>query len=179
LVSKVGIRPAEEEDVPVINEIYNHAVRTSTATFDVKEKTYEERMEWFRQHNEKYPVFVTEFEGKVVGWGSISPYRANSAGWKYTVESSIYVSPNCKGHGLGKLLAGHTVSAAKKLGYRAVIAQVVEDNIASLKMLERHGFKQAGVIRDVGYKFDRWLDVVLMERIIPLGDENEDSENWG
>lgn len=178
-MSDVEIRPAREEDVPVINEIYNHAVRTSTATFDTEEKTYEERMKWFRHHNDRYPVFVTVIDDKVVGWGSISPYGADRAGWKFTVESSIYVSPDCKGHGLGKLLAGHTVSTASELGYRAIIAQVVEGNVASLKMLEKHGFEQVGVLKDAGYKFDQWLDVVLMEKLLPMRDDNQESENWG
>ncbi|MEN6372524.1 MAG: N-acetyltransferase family protein [Armatimonadota bacterium] len=171
MVSEVEIRPAKEEDMAVINEIYNHAVRTSTATFETEEKTYEERMEWFRRHGGRYPVFVTVVDGKVVGWGSISPYSSTHNGWKFTVESSIYVDPNCKGRGLGKLLAGHTVSTAQKLGHHAIIAQVVEDNIASLKMLERHGFEAVGVLKDAGYKFDQWLNVVLMEKLLPVEDK--------
>jgi len=175
----VEIRPAREEDVPVINEIYNHAVRTSTYTFDTEDNTYEERLEWLRQHNEQYPVFVAVIDGKVVGWGSLSRYGPDRPGWRFTCESSIYVAPDCKGLGLGKLLTEYTVKKAKELGYRAIIAQVVEGNIASLKMLERHGYEKAGVLKDVGYKHGQWLDVILMEKLLPLDNENLEAGNRG
>lgn len=171
----IEIRPAREDDVQVINEIYNHAVRTSTATFDTEEKTYEERLEWLRQHDEQHPAFVSVINGKVVGWGSLSRYGPDRPGWRFTGESSIYVAPDCKGNGLGKLLTEYTVKKAKELGYRAIIAQVVEGNIASLKMLERHGYEQVGVLKDVGCKHGQWLDVILMEKLLPVGSEDQES----
>lgn len=160
---KITIRPARSEDVPAITEIYNEAIRNTTATFDMVEKTVEDRRIWLAQHGERYPVIVAEVDGKVSGWGSLSPY-GERPGWRFTVENAVYVSPKSRGLGLGKMLLEELVRLAEDLGYHAIIAQVVGGNEASLKLHEKCGFEIVGVLKNVGNKFDRRLDVIVMEK---------------
>jgi len=159
------IRRAVESDAEAIAEIYNHAITTSTATFDTEEKTADERQRWLAEHGDNYPVIVAELDGEVVGWGSLSRY-GERPGWKFTVENAVYVRHNCRGRGIGKLLLEKLIEEARMLGYHCIIAQVVGGNEASFKLHERAGFETAGVLRESGRKFDRWLDVILMQKIL-------------
>lgn len=157
------IRPARGEDAARIAEIYNHAIRTSTATFDTEEKSVEERREWLREHGDRYPVVVAVLDHKIVGWGSISRY-AERPGWRYTVENAIYLDPDYCGRGLGKAILEHLISAARESGFHSIIAQIVAGNEASIKLHDKYGFETIGVMKEVGNKFDQWLDIVLMEK---------------
>jgi phosphinothricin acetyltransferase len=162
-MSEIEIRPAHKEDVPAIADIYNHAVRTSTATFDTVEKTLEDRLQWLADHGDSHPVVVALMDGKVVGWGSLSRY-SERPGWRFTVENAVYVNPDYQGLGIGNLILEHLVQAGEQLGYRAIVAQIVGGNDASIRIHEKCGFETVGVLKDAGNKFDRWLDVILMQR---------------
>lgn len=156
------IRPARDEDAARIAEIYNHAVRTSTATFDTVEKTVEDRLNWLHEHGDHYPVVVVVLDHFVVGWGSISRY-AERPGWRYTVENAIYLDPDYCGRGIGKAILEHLILEAKKQNFHAIIAQIVAGNESSIRLHEKFGFETVGVMKEVGNKFDQWLDIVLME----------------
>jgi phosphinothricin acetyltransferase len=163
-MTEVTIRPAREEDIPTITEIYNDAIRNTTATFDIIEKTVEDRRKWLAEHGEKHPVIVAVMDGKVAGWGSLSPY-AERPGWRFTVENAVYVSPQYQGRGIGRRLLEELSRLAETLGYHAIIAQVVGGNEGSLRLHERCGFKTVGVLKEVGNKFGKWLDVIVMEKL--------------
>lgn len=164
-MTEVTIRPARDEDVPAITEIYNEAIRNSTATFDIIEKTIEDRHKWLAEHGENYPVIVAVVNGKVAGWGSLSPY-AERPGWRFTVENAVYVSPEYQGRGIGRKILEELSHLAETLGYHAIIAQIVEGNEGSLRLHEKCGFKTIGVLKEVGNKFDKWLDVIVMEKLL-------------
>jgi phosphinothricin acetyltransferase len=159
------IRSAQAHDAVDIAEIYNHYVRNSTATFDTVEKSVEDRIEWLAAHDEHHPVLVAEADGRVVGWGSITAWAVRPA-WRHTVELSIYVAPDSLRRGVGSVLLDGLICVARDAGHHALIAQIVEENAPSLSMAERAGFSRVGTMEEVGRKFDRWLNLVLMQRIV-------------
>ncbi|MDZ4178735.1 MAG: N-acetyltransferase family protein, partial [Coriobacteriia bacterium] len=112
--------------------------------------------------DESHPVLVAVSDGTVQGWGSLSPWGARP-GWRHTVEISVYVAPDARGNGIGPLLTQHLLDRASLIGHHAIMSQIVSDNEPSLAMAERAGFVRVGHMREVGRKFDRWLDVVLLE----------------
>lgn len=161
----VVIRRATAADAAEIARIYNHYVETSSATFDFEPKSAEDRVAWLSGRRPEHPVFVAERDGVVVGWGALSPYGARR-GWRYTAEVGVYVDSAVTGAGIGPRLTMTLVDAAREGGLHALMSQVVADNEPSLKMAERAGFTRVGTLREVGRKFDRWLDVALMELVL-------------
>jgi len=165
-MNELSIRPAVAPDAEAINDIYNHYVRTATATFDTEEMSLPRRLEWLEEHAGPYPAFVVENgDGVLVGWGSLSRWGTRRA-YDRSVEISVYVAAEATGGGVGPALSDALLTEARRLGHHAVISQIVHENEASLKMAARQGFEHVGTLRQVGRKFDRWLDVVLMEYLI-------------
>ena len=164
----VLLRPATEADLAAINQIYNFYVRTSTATFDLEEVSPEERRQWFGRHGERYPVLVAEAAREVVGWCSASPFHLRP-GYRHTVEDSVYLQDAWRGRGVGRLLLAELLRQVERRGYHSVMALIGDSaNEASVRLHAGLGFQHVGVEREVGYKFGRWLDVVLMQWQAPL-----------
>lgn len=163
-MSTAEIRPATEADLPGIFAIYDEQVLRGTATFDTVPKTAAERLEWFRANpGNRYPVLVAEAAGGIAGWARLyqwSPRRA----YDRTAEDAVYVHPDARGGGLGRCLLRELLSRAPSAGVGVVIARIVEGNPASLRLHEALGFTSIGVMRRVGEKFGRLLDVRLLER---------------
>ena len=161
------IRPAIRADVPGILDIYNEAVLNTTASYDYEPSTLEKRLEWFDSHcAQNYPIFVAiDEQDHLVGWSSLSEFRTR-IGYRFTAENSVYVAVGRRGRGIGKLLLRPLIDAAHHLKLHAVIAVIDADNCASLHIHETFGFERAGVFKQVGYKFDRWLDVVYMQLLL-------------
>jgi len=168
-MNTVEIRPAREDDAQAICEIYNYAIKNTTATFHIQEQSAEERLRWLGEHGERYPVIVAVSDGRVVGWGSLSRY-GERCGYRHTVENAVYVAPDFQGRGAGKMILERLVALAEQLGYHAIIAQVVSGNEGSYILHEKCGFVTVGVLKEVGSKFGRWLDVIVMEKLLPPGD---------
>jgi L-amino acid N-acyltransferase len=159
------IRHATEGDAEAIAAIYNHYVRTSTVTFDTAEKSVEDRAVWLAEHGVAHPVLVAEDSGVVLAWGALSAWGSRCA-YRHTVEISVYVAPDATRAGVGPAMSEALIAHARELGHHAIISQIVSENEASLKMGERLGFESVGRLREVGRKFGRWLDVVLMELVL-------------
>lgn len=160
------VRPAQLEDAEAIRSIYNVEVTTATVTFDMVPRTLTEQREWVLAHSGAHPAVVAvDDDGTVVGFGSLSPYRDRPA-YRTTVEDSVYVSRDHQGRGVGKALLSALVDGATASGYHAVIGRIVGGHTASIGLHERLGFEIIGTEREVGRKFGRWLDVVLMERLL-------------
>ena len=157
-----AIRPATESDLVAINDIYNHFVLHSTCTYQEEPEPIESRREWFHHHGEKHPVIVAVSEGQVVGWGSISAYHERSA-YRHTVENSIYVHHQHHRRGIGSLLLQELIVRSRQLGHRAIIAGIDGEQTASVALHTKHGFQKVGHLKQVGRKFDRWLDVIYMQ----------------
>jgi L-amino acid N-acyltransferase len=162
------IRPTTRADLPGILEIYNEAVLNTTATYDYEPRSLEHRITWFEDHQKNnYPVFVAEnSEGRIVGWSALNRYH-DRPGYRFTTENSIYVAPDQRGKGIGKLLLAPLIEAARLRGFRAILAAIDAENAVSIRLHARFGFEPVGCFKQVGFKFDRWLDVVYMELLLP------------
>jgi len=162
----VIIRPAEARDAEAIAAIYNHAVLHTTATAQEATETVAERMAWLEAHaRDCYPVLVAEAAGAVAAWGSLSPFLPRS-GYRFTAETSVYVHPDWQGQGLGRGLLGALVQAGEDGGFHALVALIDGGNQASLGLHAAFGFTQAAHLPQVYSKFERWLDLVIMERLL-------------
>lgn len=162
----VQTREATIEDLPSILEIYNDAILNTTAVYDYKPHTLEMRKQWFdAKQQQGFPVFVAEEDGEIVGFSSIGPFRAWEA-YKYSVENSIYVKEGCRGKGIGKLLLKPLIEAAGQLNLHTIIAGIDATNEVSIKLHAQFGFEEVAYFKQVGYKFDRWLDLKFMQLIV-------------
>lgn len=163
--SAYAIRPAEGTDLPAIADIYNDVVLNSTATFEVEPWTPEQRDQWFREHSHPYAVLVAVRGHEVVGWAALSPFQRKPA-YRFATEASLYVRAERRGEGIGALLLARLLEMAAENGFHSVFARIVGDNPTSLRLHRRFGFRRVGVEREVGYKFDRWLDVIVMQKLL-------------
>ncbi len=160
-----SIRPATEADLAAINDIYNHYVQHSTCTYQEVMEPLEGRRHWFHHHGAQHPVTVAELDGCVVGWGSLSPYHARSA-YRRTVENSVYVHHEHHRCGIGSRLLNDLIARAGRLGHHTIIAAIDAEQAASVKLHARFRFETVGCLKQVGFKFGRWLDVIYMERLL-------------
>ncbi|HRS38531.1 MAG: GNAT family N-acetyltransferase [Bacteroidota bacterium] len=156
------IRPATLQDQPGILEIYNESVLHSTATFDTDPRSPEKQLEWFNRHKANHPVLVAEDDGKIAGWASLSPWSDRCA-YDSTVEVSVYLAPEQRGKGLGFQLLQQVTEAGRKAGNHTVISRISSDNLASIRIHEKAGYSTVGTMKEVGFKFGRFLDVVMMQ----------------
>jgi phosphinothricin acetyltransferase len=161
----VAIRPATESDLVTINDIYNHYVLHSTCTYQEEPEPIEGRQRWFAHHGAQHPIIVAETNGRVVGWGSLSAYHARSA-YRRTVENSVYVHHEHHRRGLGSALLKDLIARARVLEHRAIIAGIDSDQAASVALHARFEFQKVGQLKQVGFKFGRWLDVIYMELLL-------------
>lgn len=159
------IRPATIEDVPAITAIYNHAVLTSTVSFDLEPKSAEDREQWLTRREPQHPVLVADDDGRVAGWGALSRFAERPA-WNATAEISVYVDEAYRRQGLGRALSLGLLEIAPRLGLHAILARICTENLGSITMVRSLGFAEAGTVHEVGRKFDRWLDVVTWEYLI-------------
>jgi phosphinothricin acetyltransferase len=163
------IRPATPADISAITAIYAHAVKHGTATFEIEPPDEREMADRFRALAEKgFPYLVAERDGAVQGYAYAGPYRARIA-YRYTLENSIYVAPDCHRQGTGRALMEQLISEADARGFRQMIAVIGDSGqVASIALHRTAGFQMIGTFAAVGFKFGRWLDTVMMQR--PLGE---------
>jgi L-amino acid N-acyltransferase YncA len=157
------IRDARPQDVPAIFEIYNEQVLHGTATFDTQPKTEADRDKWFEAHDrERYVILVAEEAGRVVGWARLYPWSDRCA-YARSAENSVYVHTDARGRGVGSVLLAELIGRARAAGVCVLLARIAEGNPASIRLHEAAGFVPVGVMRRVGEKFGRILDVHLMQ----------------
>jgi L-amino acid N-acyltransferase len=160
------IRDAGEVDLPGLLAIYNDVIATSTAIYSYVPVTLEDRTQWWRARVAmRYPVLVATDASGVLGFSTFSDFRA-WPGYRFTVEHSVHVRADCRGQGIGKELVQALFPRATALDKHVMIAGVDAANHASIRFHERLGFEKSGHLREVGYKFDRWLDLVFLQRSI-------------
>ncbi len=162
----ISLRPAAAEDLAAINDIYNHYVERSTCTYQEELETIVSRQQWFEDHSpDRHPIIVAVLNGKIAGWGSLSPYHSRCA-YRHTVEISVYVHHGLHRQGIGSAILDDLISRAWVIGYHSIIAAIDGDQKASITMHTRFGFIEVGHFQQVGFKFGRWLDVIYLERIL-------------
>ena len=163
--SSAEIRLASIADADAIREIYNLEVTGSTVTFDLVPRTRDAQEEWLREHAGAHPAIVMTEDDVVVGFGCLGPYRPRPA-YATTVEDSVYVRRDRQGRGYGRVLLAELLRLATVHGFHAVIGRIVDGHEASIVLHQKCGFDMVGVEREVGRKFGRWLDVVVMQRLL-------------
>jgi phosphinothricin acetyltransferase len=159
------IRLAAEADLPAINDIYNHYVRHSSCTYQTEPTTLAEREIWFEAHGAKHPATVAVIDGIIVGWASISRFRSRSA-YDHTVENAVYVKHDLHRRGIGSALLSDSIERAKQVGHHTIIAVIDAEQSGSIALHLKHGFVQVGYLTEAGRKFQRWLDVVYLQRML-------------
>ena len=155
------IRTATIQDIEQITAIYNDAIMNTTAVYTYEAETVASRMAWFNAKTA--PIFVYELEGKVAGYATYGPFRPWPA-YQYTVEHSIYVTPQFQRRGVARALLATLLDTAKAEGYHTMVAGIDADNHGSIHLHEQAGFAYAGKLCEVGYKFERWLDLAFYVR---------------
>jgi L-amino acid N-acyltransferase len=163
----LAVRRATREDVPAILEIYNDAVLYTTASAEHEPRSLDSRYEWYDEHvREGFPIFVAANDlGAAVGWSALSRHKERY-GYRFTVENSIYVHPQWRGQGVGKLLMPPLIEAARAMGMHTILAGVSGDNEVSLRLHEQFGFVRVAQFREVVYKFGQWLDVIYLQQFL-------------
>jgi phosphinothricin acetyltransferase len=160
------VRPANDADAEAILGIYNPEVLESTVTFDLVPRTLADQLAWQHERSGALAVLVAvDGTGEVVGYGSLSQYKERAA-YATTVEDSVYVRRDQQGQGVGRLLLDELVRTATAHGFHAVIGRIVGGHDASIRLHAAAGFEIVGTEREVGRKFGRWLDVVVMQRLL-------------
>jgi phosphinothricin acetyltransferase len=164
-VGQISIRHAEERDAEAIRSIYNYEVEHETATFDLVPRTVEDQLEWQRARTGAFCVYVAELDGEVVGFGALSPYKERAA-YRTSVEDSVYVRRDLGRQGIGRAMLSHLLEAAEIGGFHAVMARITTLSEGSIALHEALGFQLVGIERQIGRKFNRWLDVALMQCLL-------------
>jgi L-amino acid N-acyltransferase len=165
-VGAVTVRLAEVGDADAIRAIYNTEVRTATSTFDLVPRSLAEQERWLAARSGAFSAIVAvDEQGRLLGFGSLSPYQERVA-YRTTVEDSVYVDPARQGEGIGTALLTRLVEIARSSGFHTVVARIEASGTASRALHARCGFELVGIEREVGRKFNRWLDVAVMQLML-------------
>ncbi len=160
------IRNAEKEDIPAILAILNYEILYSTSLYFYNARTLEEQIQWFQEKKKDgLPILVAEKNKEIIGFGTYGTFRPQPASC-YTVEHSIYVGKEYRNLGTGKHLLEALILLAKKAKLHSMVGVVDSKNTQSILFHERFGFKNTGTIRELGFKFDQWLDVTFMQLLL-------------
>ena len=159
------VRLARPTDAEATRAIYNAEVTTTTVTFDMVPRSLEDQLAWIESHSGAHPAVVATDGEEVVGFGSLSPYRSRPA-YSTTVEDSVYVRADRRGQGYGRAILSELVALATIHGFHSVIGRIVGGHEASIGLHRSCAFDLVGIEREVGRKFGRWLDVVVMQRLL-------------
>ncbi len=161
----INIRPATQKDLPRITDIYNEAIKNTTATFDTELKSLEEQQKWFDAHDKNHPVLVVIENDITIGWGSLSKWSDRCA-YDSTAEVSLYIDPVFRGKGVGKKLLEVLILEGQKAGLHNLISRITEGNHNSIHIHELFGFRHIGVMQEAGKKFGKLLDVHFMQKLL-------------
>lgn len=157
------IRDAREADLNAINEIYNQVLLTSTAIYSDTPVTEEERRTWWHARRlQQYPVLVAAEDSLVLGFATFGDFRP-WPGYRYTVEGTIHIREGVRRQGVGRVLLDSLVERARAAGKHTLLGGADAENTASLRFLEKYGFERVAHLREVGFKFGRFLDLVLLQ----------------
>jgi L-amino acid N-acyltransferase len=163
----IEIRDATTADLPAILAIFNDAVLHTNAVYDETPRTFEAQQEWFAQRTAQHlPVLVAAEAGLLAAFASYGPFRPWPPGYRWTVENSIYVAPECRGRGIGTRLLAPLIQRAKAAGFHAMVAAIDAENAPSIRLHAGAGFVKVAEMPEVAWKFGRWLDLVLLQKLL-------------
>jgi len=159
------VRPATLEDAELICAIYNQGIEDRLATLETELRTPTERREWLVARGPRHPVSVAEVNGIVVGWASLNVFNARPA-YRHVADVSVYVDRSWRGRGVGRVLLARLADVARDLGYHKLVLAAFPFNQAGMALYERLGFRIVGMYREQGQLDGRWVDVIVMERLL-------------
>jgi len=169
----INIRQATEDDLPAMLDIYNEIILTTTAVWQYDPHTLSMRQEWFTIKQQLgHPVYVATEGAALVGFSTFGPFR-NWQGYRYTVENSVYVAAHHRGRGIAKLLMPPLIAAAKQLNIHAIVAGIEASNEISIALHQQFGFVEVAHFKEVGFKFNRWLDLKFLQLVIEHNNSND------
>ena len=163
---EITIRTAVPTDLQSILDIVNHAILHTTANYNYQPQTLESQIQWFKDKQQHgFPVIVAEFQNKVIGYGAFGTFR-EKIGYQYTVEHSVYVGENHYGKGVGKLLLSELIRLARAQNYHVMVGAIDAENTGSIAFHKQFGFEESGIIKQAGFKFGKWLDLLFMQLVL-------------
>jgi len=162
----VQVRNATLDDAAAIAEIYNQGIEDRIATYETEPRSAEEQQAWLRAIADHYPAVVAQIDGEIVGWAGAGPYRAREC-YRGIGEFSMYVRRDWRGRSVGDLMLAALISEAERLGLWKLLSRIFPFNAASRALCRKHGFREVGVYKKHARLDGRWLDVVIVERLIP------------
>jgi L-amino acid N-acyltransferase YncA len=164
VVRQYSVRPAREGDAGAICAIYNEGIE-DRATLETGRRTVDERRSWLAARDARHPVIVVESDGVVIGWASLNVFNARDA-YRHVADISVYVARSSRGEGAGTALLQHLIGLGREIGFHKLVLAGFPWNAASVALYLRLGFREVGVYREQGLLDGRWVDVVLMERLL-------------
>jgi L-amino acid N-acyltransferase YncA len=159
------IRGASLDDAPAICRIYNQGIRDRIATLETEERTPEERAQWLTARDARHPALVAERDGDVVGWASLNVFNPRRA-YEHVADISIYIEREWRGRGVGRQLLEALIAQATELGYHKLVLAAFPFNEAGMRAYGRAGFREVGIYREQGRLDGRWVDTIVMEKIL-------------
>jgi phosphinothricin acetyltransferase len=166
VAGSVIVRDAGEADLPAILDIYNAAVLNETSIWNDDVSDLTDRRAWWQARTSRgFPVYVADLDGVITGYGTFGEFRPHQ-GYRFTVEHSIYVATSVQRRGIGSVLLTRLIAEARRMNMHAMVGGIAADNLASLALHQRFGFVETARMPQVGFKFGRWLDLVIMQKLL-------------
>ena len=163
--TEVTVRPARSEDARAICDIYNEGIEDGDATLETRLRTGDEQRAWLESRNERHPVIVAGRDGAIVGWGSLNAFNPRPA-YDHVTEFSVYVARSGRGSGVGRVVLEELITTARAIGYHKMVLAAFLWNTAGMALYERVGFRRVGVYREQGMLGGKWVDTVIMEKLL-------------
>ena len=164
-MSAVRVRPAAAADAAAICEIYNQGIEDRLATLETEPRTPPERRQWLQARGPRHPVVVAEQDDRVIAWGSLNAFNPRDA-YRHVADFSIYIERRYRGKGVGTVVLTRLVELARELGYHKMVLSAFPFNAAGMALYERLGFRTVGVYKEQGMLDGRWVDTIVMEKLL-------------
>ena len=159
------VRPATAADAEAVCRIYNQGIEDRLATLETELRTPDERRQWITSRDSRHPVSVAEHEGHIIGWGSLNVFNTRPA-YQHVADFSVYVERAWRGKGVGRVLLERLVELGRELGYHKLVLSAFPFNTAGVALYERLGFRTVGIYKEQGLLDGRWVDTIIMEKLL-------------
>jgi L-amino acid N-acyltransferase YncA len=163
--SPVRIRPATADDAEAICRIYNQGIEDRVATLETELRTPEERRRWLAARSPRHPVIVAETGTAILGWGSLNVYNSREA-YRFVADFSIYVERGARGQGVGRVMLTRLIELGREHGYHKLVLSAFPTNESGMALYTRLGFRTVGIYKEQGWLDGRWVDTIIMEKLL-------------
>jgi L-amino acid N-acyltransferase YncA len=164
-MAELAVRPASESDAEAIARIYNQGIEDRVATLETELRTAEERRRWMSARGPRHPVIVAEAAGAVVGWASLNQFNPRLA-YQHVADLSVYVEREWRGKGVGRRLLEALIELARGIGYHKMVLSAFPFNQSGMALYERLGFRTVGIYKEQGLLDGKWVDTIIMEKLL-------------